>query len=83
MSGKVEAPHALVGRPPYDNTTHICDGVVCYKCNVFTTTSWWRLYMHLSHGCLSPEECLYLRGSFLEREARREERRVLSERQDM
>ena len=46
------------GPPPYDGNTVITDGVVCYKCQAFSTTSWMRLYMHLRHRCLTENECL-------------------------
>ena len=62
-----------VGPPPYDSDTVITDGVVCYKCAEFWTTSWMGLYMHLRHHCLTEDECLLLPGSYLVQEATREQ----------
>ena len=67
------------GPPPYDGNTVITEGVVCYKCQAFWTTSWMRLYMHLRHRCLTEDECLLLPGSYLVHEARREEREALAQ----
>ena len=67
------------GPPPYDRNTVITDGVVCYKCEAFYTTSWMRLYLHLRHRCLNENECLLLPGSYLVHEARREEREALAQ----
>ena len=54
-----------VGPPPYDSDTVITDGVICYKCEAFWTTSWMRLYMHLCHASprTSVSCCLVLTSS--------------------
>ena len=68
------------GPPPYDGNTVITDGVVCYKCQAFSTTSWMRpLHAPSANRCLTENECLLLPGSYLVHEARREEREALAQ----
>lgn len=56
--------------PPYTEADVIADGVKCYKCDGFTTTSWKKLMEHLrrQHGI----QWGTVKGTYLHSQARRE-----------
>ena len=62
----VEGEEPCARPPPYDEATSMeGEGVYCYKCNVYRTNSWDKLYTHLRLKCLNTREKALLVNSYV------------------
>ena len=62
----VEGEDPCARPPPYDEATSMeGEGVYCYKCNVYRTNSWDKLYTHLRLRCLNTREKALLVNSYV------------------
>ena len=70
---EVQGEEPSVGPPPYNERTVMeGEGVYCYKCNVYRTNSWYKLYTHLRLRCLDIQEKPLLINSYLHVQAKKE-----------
>ena len=70
---EVQGEQPSVGPAPYNERTVMEGaGVYCYKCNVYCTNSWSKLYTHLRCRCLDSHEKAVLLNSYLHVQAKKE-----------